>query len=491
MSYLGIDIGTSSIKGLAVNEEGQIIASSRANYNFLTPNSGWVELEPDLIFLLVKKIIRQLSLKVRKIDPVSSISFSSVGTAFVPIDEKGNVIYNAISSLDTRSRSRIVFFEKCGVDNFDIYKITGQPKKIISLLHNLVWLKERFGKNFNKIFKFLSLKDYCIYRIGLEPVTDYTQASRTMLYDYKIRNWSEYIFNLIGIDIDVFPKIVSPYQIVSGNLRTKICDELLLKKSVKIIAGAHDTECCSLGSNIINTHDIVITSGTYEEIMVVKDRFNPTQNNFNNNVIIEEHILNNKYINYSVFFTGLLLEWIRKLFFTGLNGEVLINFEEIFTRLDDSITNILTIPYIKGTGSPDFDEERKAIIYGFDINSNKYEITKSFIESANFCIKRILYLLGYKYIKNIKIIGGGSKSDYLLKIKSDILNVDINSLEIIESGAYGAAMLACYANGTYKSFKELIKIFKNRIVKTIQPNINNVEIYNKKYILFNNNLDKL
>ena len=203
MSFLGIDIGSSAIKGMVVNENGQIIEFSRIQTEHFSPQPGWFELDPENIFKAVLNLIDSISLKVKKYDPIRSISFSCLGTAFFPVDKKGKPLYRAISSLDKRSLKYLGWLENKGIDSFDIYKISGQPRNIVSFLHNLIWFKKYFGGDFKNIYKFLSPKDYIISRLGLGQHTDFTQASRTMLYDFKAKKWSGYICNAIDLDFDL------------------------------------------------------------------------------------------------------------------------------------------------------------------------------------------------------------------------------------------------------------------------------------------------
>jgi xylulokinase len=482
MSYLGIDIGTSSTKGLVINEEGKIIASDKINYGYISSQKGWVELDPNLLVKSISSLIGKLSLAVNKSDRIKCISFSTIGTAYIPIDKNGNTINNAISSLDTRSKKYLDWFEKKGLDSFEIYKITGQPRKVVSFFHNVIWLKENLGNDFSRIFKFLSPKDFFLFKMGLKPVTDFTQASRTMFYDFKKDNWSGYICELLGLDINILPEIVSPNEIMGNLPDKKIYDSLNLKGNVKITAGAHDTECCALGANITDINSLLIVMGTHEEVMNFKNKFDPSLKNYKKNIIIEKHLLSKNYIYYSIFYTGLILEWIRKIFFSDLNGKAMFNFKDIYKKLENNTNNsgISIIPYLKGSGSPEFDDSKKSIISNLDIQDNKYDIVKAFIEASNFCMKKIMDAHINKKLNNIFIIGGGSESDFLLQNKADVLGIDLRALKITEAGAYGAAIIA-YCADKESSYEDALKILKNGIRKIYRPDNGKVERYQTKY----------
>jgi xylulokinase len=483
MSYLGIDIGTSSSKALVVNEIGKIIAFEKIVHNYISPEGDWIELDPNLIFYNVKKIISSLAQRVKKKDPIRALSFSSLGTAFVPVDRKTNILYNAISSLDSRAKSKLNYFEEIGFDNYEIYKITGQPKQVISLLHNILWLREKLNKNFNKVYKFLSLKDFFLFKIGLKPITDYTQASRTMLYDFKKKEWSDKIFDYLVLDKAIMPEIVNSYTVLTDSLEEKICSELELNKKVIVTAGAHDSECCALGANLYYPDDLAITLGTYEVLTNISNAFITSRNKFKNNIYIEEHVIENKYVNYSLFYSGLILEWVKNIFFENKNN----NFSKILNKLSSNISQTFTIPYLKGSGAPLFNESKKAIISGITIHSDKYDIIKSIIEGSNFCVRTIINCLKNKKIDNIFVLGGGAQSDFLLQNKANILNNEIKALEILECGAYGASIIAYYADKKETDFIELFKIFKNRVKKIYYPQREIVEAYLQKF----NQLEKL
>ena len=491
MSFLGIDIGSSAIKGMAVNENGCIIEFTRMQAEHFSPQSGWFELDPENIFKVVLNLIDSISSKVKKYDPVRSISFSCLGTAFFPVDKKGNPLYRAISSLDNRSLKYLGWLGKKGIDSFDIYKISGQPGNVVSFLHNLIWFKKHFGKDFKNIYKFLSPKDYVVSKLGLGDFTDFTQASRTMLYDFKAKNWSGYICNAIGLDANLLPEIIKPFEPLCTSISNKIFRELSLPEKITISSGAHDSESCIVGSNFTGLKDILITLGTYEETTINCERFNPNLKNFQNNIIIEEHVLEGLFINYTTFKTGIMLEWLQKIFFSDKNGNLTADLDEIFSTCSEGINGIIINPNLSGLNlMPGQKSAKKLKEYGFltdlALESGKDDIIKSFLEGINFNIRKIIELLDISVIEKIYTIGGGAKTDFMLQNKADILNKKIYSLKISESGSYGAAIIAARASGFGRNFNELFKIFKNEIAKEYLPDIKKVADYNRKYRKFKN-----
>ncbi|MCL5070049.1 MAG: FGGY family carbohydrate kinase [Actinobacteria bacterium] len=491
MSFLGIDIGSSAIKGMVVNENGCVIEFSRVQTEHFSPQPGWFEIEPENIFKVVLNLIDSISSKVKKYDPIRSISFSCLGTAFFPVDKRGNPLYRAISSLDKRSVKYLGWLEKKGIDSFDVYKISGQPRNIVSFLHNLIWFRKHFGRDFKNIYKFLSPKDYIISRLGLGQHTDFTQASRTMLYDFKARKWSGYICNVIDLDSDLLPEIVKPFEPLNIDIRTKACSGLSLPRKVTISSGVHDSESCAIGSNFIGVKDILITLGTYEETTINCDRFNPNLKNYQNNIIIEEHALEGLFINYTTFQTGLLLEWLRKIFFSDTDGNVMADFNEVFSSCCEEINDIK--PFKQKSGSNFLPVEKsieKFKKYGFvtdlTLESNKNNIIKAFVEGINFNIRKIIELLDISVIERIFAVGGGAQADFLIQNKADILNKKISLLKIKESGAYGAAIIAALSSGFGRNFNELFNIFRNETVKEYFPDSNKVRKYNKKFKKFKN-----
>jgi xylulokinase len=277
---------------------------------------------------------------------------------------------------------------------------------------------------------------------------------------------------------------VEPFEVLCENPAKKIREEFDLPSDVKITAGAHDSECCSLGANLSKTNDLAITLGSYEEPMFITEKFEPTLKKFKSNIYIEEHIIKNKYLNYSLFYSGVLIEWLKNLFFSGTEENSEIDFSQIYANLGKGISETLVIPYLKGSGAPELDESKKGAITGLTINTDKYEIIKSFIESSNFCIKKVIDSFYLDKIENILAIGGGANSEYILQNKADILNREIKLLDITESGAYGACMIAYYTDNIQYDIGEIMKIFKNNVKKIFYPQEELVELYERKYFLF-------
>ena len=207
MSLLGIDLGTSGIKCVAYNENGKVLAKTYKENNLNTPGPGIVELNPNNVWSSLCENIRELSRteNVKK-DPVEALSISVSGDEALPIDKKGDPLYNTIMSMDKRGLQENKFVN--GVVGMEkIYKITGQPPSPMYALNRLLWLKNNKPGIFSKMYKFLCWEDYVLFKLGADPSTDYSVASRTLAFDIEERKWSDEILDKVQISKNLFPDV--------------------------------------------------------------------------------------------------------------------------------------------------------------------------------------------------------------------------------------------------------------------------------------------
>ena len=205
MSLLGIDVGTTGCKAVAFNEKGQILSSAYREYPLNSPQPGWAELDGNRVWADVKACIGKVASETKQ-DPITALAVSCQGEAVSYIDERGEIIHNALVSFDNRTESYVQpWEEKFGRTH--IFEVTGQPLAALYTALKLQWMHENRPEVMKRTKHLLGFEDLVMYRLGMEPTTDYTLAARTLLFDVPNKAWRGEFLDFAGIDPALMPAL--------------------------------------------------------------------------------------------------------------------------------------------------------------------------------------------------------------------------------------------------------------------------------------------
>jgi len=265
MSILGIDVGSSGIRGVVFDYNGKEQAYAQCNYSaYIGTDENMVELDPKEFFNAFVCVVKTVS---KKFDDITAFAISSHGETFIPVDMNRIPLSNAIMNMDNRAINQaniLVKYEK------EIYAITGLPVQPSYPVTKIMWLKENMPDIYKKTDKFLSPPEFILLKLGLDVVTDYTMASRTMGFNIIKKEWDIGLLNEIGIDNKKFSLALCSGEKV-GKLSKSVANMLGLKEGTIVALGGHDQPCGTLGCGAVNSGDIVDSAGTYECLSVISD----------------------------------------------------------------------------------------------------------------------------------------------------------------------------------------------------------------------------
>lgn len=481
-NYLGIDIGTSGCKAVIFNEAGKQVSMAYREYDIISTNTGWAELDTDEVIGKCFEVIKESASKIEQ-GSVIGMGISSQGEAFTLIDRDGKTLCNALVSSDIRANEMIgPWTEKFGEEK--LYRITGHTPHPMFSLFKLLWIKEHFPEKWAGIYKILCFEDLLQYRLGIkDPSMGWPLAGRTMLFDVINHKWDEEILNIIGIKKE---QLSLPLQsgTVAGYIDKKITQELHLSEKTFIVTGGHDQPCCALGAGAIEPGIAVYSSGTVECITPAFSKPVFTDNLRKNNLCTYDHAAPGMYATVSFCLTGgNILKWFKDEFGeteTELAKKMNRNpYELLIEKIPDQPSRLLVLPYFTPSGTPYFDVSVKGTILGLDMTTSREEIMKALLEGVAFEIKLNLDILkesGYE-VKELRAIGGGSKSLRHIQLKADVIGMPITILDVAEAGCMGVAMLA-KAAFTRENVGEIAKKWVKPVAK-VEPKLQNY--YNLKF----------
>ncbi|MFH1742268.1 MAG: FGGY-family carbohydrate kinase [bacterium] len=487
MSLLGLDVGTTGCKATAFNHDGSVIASAYREYPLISPEPGWAELDSRRVWEDVKTCLGQVAAETKK-DPISALAVSCQGEATTALDADGNVLDRSPVSFDTRTAGLLSWWEE-NVGRDRIFEITGQPVAPLFTALKLQWMKQNKPEIFSKAKKFLCYEDFVCHQLGLDPVADYTIAGRTMLFDVQKHEWSEELLDKVGLSPDHLARVAPSGEII-GKIPDKKADELGLPRGIQLVTGGHDQPCQTLGAGVIDPSVASYGIGTVECIVPTFGKPVLNRTMLDNNICCYDHVQRGLYIALVYNFTGgQLYRWYRDTFGETEKTESEKTGKDVYYILDSKAstapTNLLVLPHFTSTGVPHFDTHSRGAILGLTLGTTKGEIIRAILEGITmelrFCVE-LLDKAGVP-IKELRATGGGSKSDYWMQIKADIMGRPIRVPAVSEAGNLGCAILAGTATGVYSSTAEAVERLV-KIDKSFEPVDNSVSYYNDRFALY-------
>jgi len=488
VSILGLDIGTTNCKGTVFSFDrdpggGAIIARAEREYPLIHPHPDWAELDSRVVIAAAREVMRELAGKARA-DPVAAISVCSMGEAMTPVSRDGRILGNAIIHLDSRGREQIEAFY-ARIDKEDLFDINPNIHGTNYSLPKLLWRKDNEPELFASVWKFLLFDELLLFMMGLEPLTSYSLANRTMLFDIREEGWSDRLLALAGMEAGILGTPVASGTI-AGELGARAAEEFGLERGVICVVGAHDQCCNALGAGVISAGKAVCGIGTVECITPVYDRIPNSSFMLANGLNVEHHALSGLYVSFIYNQAGSLVRWFRDTFARGESvgvGEDL--YDRLAAEMPEEPTRLLLLPHFDPVGTPHFIDDSSGLILGLKTSTTRGEILKAIMECETLYFVESLRAIASLGIDTSRFVatGGGARSSAWLQIKADIIGVPFERSPIGESGTLGAAMIGAVAIGAIPSYEEAVSRFV-RHGELFEPNPRRHEAYREKYELF-------
>lgn len=476
MYYIGVDLGTSSVKLLLMDDDGNIVNTVTKEYPISFPKPGWSEQNPTDWYEKTVEGIKEL---ISNIDSskVAGISFGGQMHGLVILDENDNVIRPAILWNDGRTTKECDFLN----NEYGKDKLTNNTANIAFAgftAPKILWLKENEPDNFKKISKIMLPKDYLAYRLSGEFCTDVSDASGMLLFDVKNRCWSEEMLELVGIKKEQMAKVYESYECV-GNLTKQAASELGLSTSVKVIAGAGDNAAAAVGTGTVGDGKCNISLGTSGTIFIASKNFSVDDNNALHSFAHADGY-------YHLMGCMLSAASCNKWWLDDIIKDKDYQKEQAEIT-DDKLGNnkVFYLPYLMGERSPHNNPLARASFIGMTMDTTRSDMTQAVLEGVAFAIRdsfEVAKSLGIK-IDRTKICGGGAKSPLWRKIIANVLNVKVDILEKEEGPSLGAAMLAAVGTKRFEDVSEAVDTIV-KVVDTIEPDKAIAQRYEYKYNQF-------
>lgn len=476
MLYVGIDLGTSAVKLLLMNGQGEIKKIVSREYPLYFPKPGWSEQNPEDWYEKTMEGLKELLSDCDKAQ-VAGIGFGGQMHGLVILDKDDQVIRPAILWNDGRTVSETDYLNQViGKDKLSRY--TANIAFAGFTAPKILWVRENEPENFARIEKLMLPKDYLAYRLSGTFCTDVSDASGMLLFDVEHKCWSREMTDICGVKESQLARIFESYEAV-GTLKPALAEELGLSEEVKIVAGAGDNAAAAVGTGTVGDGSCNISLGTSGTIFISSKKFGVDENNALHSFAHADghfHLM------------GCMLSaascnkwWMDEILKTkDYAGEQTgIDIKELGKN------HVFYLPYLMGERSPHNDPNARGTFIGMSMDTTREDMTQAVLEGVVFGLRdsfEVARSLGIR-IERTKICGGGAKSPLWKKIIANVMNLKVDVPENEEGPSMGGAMLAAVGCGEYPDVETICNKLV-RVVDTVEPEPELVAKYEEKYRKF-------
>ncbi|MBD8069057.1 xylulokinase [Bacillus sp. PS06] len=480
MKYvIGIDLGTSAVKVLLVNQNGDVVQEASKSYPLIQEKSGYSEQNPEE---WVDKTTEALSEIVHgfdgNVEDIEGISFSGQMHGLVLLNENKEVLRPAILWNDTRTSKQCQdIYEMVGKEK--LLQITKNPALEGFTLPKILWVKENEPDVFAQASVFLLPKDYLRYRLTGELHSEYSDAAGTLLLNVAEKSWSEEICRLVDIPFELCPPLVESIDCVGG-ITSDFAAITGLSETTKVFAGGADNACGAVGSGILSEGKTLCSVGTSGVILSYESN---KDLDFEGKVHYFNHSEENAFYTMGVTLAaGYSLSWFKDVFAPGESFE---DFVDGMDTVPIGSNGLMFTPYLVGERTPHADSTIRASFIGADASHTRKDFVRAVIEGITFSLNESIEIFreNGKQIDTIISIGGGAKNKEWLQIQSDLFNAEIVKLKSEQGPGMGAAILAAYGSGWHQSLQECADQFLIP-AETYTPIEENVIAYKKLFKIY-------
>ena len=476
MLYIGIDLGTSAVKLLLLDESGAVLNTVSKEYPLSFPHPGWSEQRPEDWRHAVMEGVPEL---VAGFDAgqVAGIGAGGQMHGLVALDKDDNVIRPCILWNDGRTSAEVEYLNgTVGKDKLSAW--TANIAFAGFTAPKLLWMRKNEPENFARIAKIMLPKDYINYVLTGVHCCDYSDASGMLLLDVEHKCWSKEMLELCGVTESQMPRLFESYECV-GTLKPEIAAQLGLSENVKVCAGAGDNAAAAVGTGTVGEGACNISLGTSGTIFISSDSFGVDPNNA---LHAFAHADGNYHLMGCMLSAASCNKWLMEDIFSTTDYNA-----EQAPITDDKLgeNHVYFLPYLMGERSPINDNNASGTIVGMNMDNTHADITQAVLEGVAFAIRDSLEVarsLGIE-IKRSMLCGGGAKSPLWRKIMANVLGIELD-LPVSEQGpGMGGAMLAMVCCGAYSSVREVCEKLV-RVSETVKPDGDLTAKYERRYQAF-------
>ncbi len=487
---LGIDVGTSGTKTLAIDEKGTILAQATAEYPCDHLHPGWSEQHPELWWEATRQTIGQILASGRvQANDIAGIGLSGQMHGSVFLDGSGQVIRPALLWNDQRTAAECAEIEEKAGGREALIRMVANPALTGFTAPKLLWVRRHEPKNWERVRQVLLPKDYVRFRLTGTYATEVSDASGTLLLDVANRRWSGALLSKLGIDSALLPTCHESPE-VSGKVSELGAKATGLPIGVPVVGGGGDQPAGAVGNGIVRQGVISATMGTSGVVFAHADSlgFDPLGRLQRGCHAVPGawHVMG------VVLSAGGSFQWFRNELGKAEVAAATQKGEDPYYLLTDEAAlagpgaeGLFFLPYLTGERTPHFDPDAKGAWVGLTVRHGRAHMIRSVLEGATYAMRDSLELIREMgvAIEQVRLSGGGARNALWKKIQADIYGCEVHTLNSTEGPAFGVALLAQVGTGGFNSVPEACDATIRSVDRTaVDPRA--MAFYNRAYVIY-------
>lgn len=485
--FLGLDIGTGGCRAALFDLQGRLVSLATGEYPLLQPRPGWAEQEPERVFQAACKALKEC-VQISGVDParIAGLGLSSVFHSLVLLDRHGNALSNALIWADNRSLKQAEFL-KGKDDGFGLYSRTGCRAHPMYPLAKILWFKEETPDIFAGTAKFVSLKEYVVFRLLGRLAVDKPLASTSGLLNIHSLRWDGECLELLGIKEEQLSEIIRPQEVV-GRLSPDTAQELGLPAGLPVVIGAGDGMLSNLGSGAYGLGQVVAMVGTSGAIRAFSEKplTDPQGRTwcyaFTDDYWIVGGAINNGGIIYRWFRDNFAEKQVEEARRKGVDPYEILN--ELAAKVGPGAGGLIFLPFLAGERSPYWNPEARGVIFGLGLHQSKAHLVRALMEGVIYrmysVFEAVLELTGSP--QEVRAAGGFTRSSLWCQIMADVFGYPIKVPEVSEASAFGAAVMAMWGLGYIEGLQAVRNMVAVR--QEVMPDEEARQVYGEIYKLY-------
>jgi gluconokinase len=482
MEYvIGLDIGTTHCKAVAVTIEGTVVQQWQTGYPTIQTLDGQSEQDPEVIFEKVIQLLHQAIQGVSREHKLVAIAFSSAMHSILAVDESGRSLTNAFTWADTRSKDIAGKMLKEGKQQL-LYPAIGVPIHPMLPLCKIPWIKETLPSIFSNAKKFISIKEYVFFKLFGKYIIDHSIASASGLFDANNLTWCDLALDVAGITSSELSDPV-PVDHAEHEIKSEYAQRLGLTSKISFIVGGSDGCLANIGCGAFEKGEGAITIGTSGAIRVVSNHSasDPHQRLFNYVVKKDFYVCGGPVNN-----GGIVIKWFAENFLDRSVGSSsdFTWFMEDASKIQAGSEGLVFLPYLLGERAPFWDAKLRGAFIGLDIRHTKVHMMRAVLEGICFGLCSVMKATEETYgkIDVLYASGGFTQSAIWLQVLCDILNKKIVIAGNADASAQGAAFIALHALQHLQGLSDAKKLVE--IKEQYYPDAIKASVYKEQFEIF-------
>jgi len=450
--YLGIDIGTTAVKALVVNEDGSVVGEAESPLEVSVPRPGWAEQDPSDWWQGTVNAVRTACDQAGVRD-IRSIGLSGQMHSSVLLDESDRVLRPAILWNDVRTTVQCrAITDAVGTDG--LRRLVGNPALEGFTAPKLLWVRDEEPDLFDRVRTVLLPKDYVRLLMTGEKATEPSDAAGTLLFDIQQGRWSEAMIAALQLD----PSILQPVRgsaSVTGELTASAAEALGLRQGTPVVGGGADNAAAAVGSGVVGQGTLQTSIGTSGAVVapIEHPSVDPEMRIHSFNHAIDD----TWYLMGVVLSAGAAFDWFRRTL-SGPNATP-PSYDELTTEADSvppGADGLTFLPYLTGERTPHADSNARGAFVGLHTGHGRGHLVRAVMEGVVFALRDSLELmrdLGVDATEAVAV-GGGARSSFWRQMQADVLGVPVVTVGPSGGAPYGAAVLAAVGSGAFPSVRD-------------------------------------